>query len=415
MNFIWDLDGTLFDSYGVINAALFRTLERAGIAFDREEAKKEIIRTSVRKYLSDLGSEKELQRVFDEEHDALTDSITLIPHAKQTLVALTADGARHFVATHRNETALRALKRNGIYEMFTEVVTSIQGFARKPAPDSVNYLIEKHSLKREETFYVGDRSLDIECARNAGIGAILFYPDGSGAVVTGKEDYIIKDLSEVTAIAREAGIINAALEYIKSLFENEFSGHDYWHSVRVYKMAKTIAQREGADVFTVSIAALLHDADDVKLSPETYKNKDNARAFMAGQGISEETQTAVIRMIDEVSFRGTDSVTPSSLEGMCVQDADRLDALGAIGAARTFAYGGSHKRAIYTPGEQPVTDMDEAAYRASSSCSINHFYEKLFKLPAMMNTDSAKKAAAQREGLMRDFIAAFLREWDGEI
>lgn len=410
MNFIWDLDGTLFDSYAVIRTALFRALERAGISFDRKYAGDEIIRTSVRSFLKTLGGEPEkLQRMFDEEHDALTDRITLIPGAKNTLERLSAAGCRHFVATHRNETALRALESNGIAAQFTEVITSVHGFARKPAPDSVNYLIEKHSLAREETFYVGDRSLDTECAKNAGIGAIFFCPKGSPAAFTGREDYVIENLSEVFDIFA----VESAKAFIKKLFENEYSGHDYYHSLRVYETARALAAKEGADVYRVSLAALLHDADDIKLSPETHKDKARARAFLSGIGAEEIDD--ICRMIDEVSFRGTDSVRPSSLEGMCVQDADRLDALGAIGIARTFAYGGSHGRPIYTPGEQPALGMDEAAYRKSVSCSVNHFYEKLFLLPALMNTPSAKAAAEKREKLMRDYLEAFMAEWKGGI
>ena len=213
----------------------------------------------------------------------------------------------------------------------------------------------------------------------------------------------------------QAEVLSRAKEFVESLFLNDFSGHDIYHTLRVTKLARSIAEKEGADAFTVSLAALLHDADDIKLSPDTAKNKLNARSFMTSCGIDGNTQDAVCLMISEVSFGGTGGVTPSTLEGKCVQDADRLDALGAIGIARTFAYGGSHHRPIYDPTDPPREHMTEAEYRSSNSSSINHFYEKLFRLKDLMNTDTAKAAATEREKLMKDYISAFMREWNGEL
>ena len=212
-----------------------------------------------------------------------------------------------------------------------------------------------------------------------------------------------------------AEILSEARKYINRLFSGEAGGHDVWHSLRVERMANTLAEREGADAFTVSLAALLHDADDIKLFPETAESKANARGFMTSCGIDSLTQDRVCRMIDEVSFRGTGGVKPSTPEGMCVQDADRLDALGAIGIARTFAYGGSHGRAMYDPSEKPREHMTEEEYRSNGASSVGHFYEKLLKLSSLMNTESARKVALEREQLMKDYISAFMREWNGEI
>ena len=202
-------------------------------------------------------------------------------------------------------------------------------------------------------------------------------------------------------------IIAHAIEYVKDVFAGDASGHDYFHTLRVYKMAIRLAQEEGADEQIVALAALLHDVDDRKLSPGTTKDKDRARAFLREQGVAEEGA------IDEVSYAGTDSVEPSTIEGACVQDADRLDALGAIGIARTFAYGGSHNRALYDPDEAPVPDMSGEEYRNHISSSLNHFYEKLFNLVPLLNTRSARKIGNVREAYMREFVDRFLAEWDG--
>lgn len=210
------------------------------------------------------------------------------------------------------------------------------------------------------------------------------------------------------------GIIVKAESFVKELFENEYSGHDLQHTLRVKKTAERIAREEGADVSLVCLAALLHDVDDVKLSPDTAKNKDRARTFMLENGVDACLAERVCVMIDEVSFKGRDSVEPSTLEGKCVQDADRLDALGAIGIARTFAYGGSHSRPIYDPDRAPGRDMSEEEYRKSSSSGINHFYEKLFLLKDMMNTPSAKELAEARDDYMRGFIKEFFDEIEGK-
>lgn len=208
-------------------------------------------------------------------------------------------------------------------------------------------------------------------------------------------------------------LIRDAEEFIRALFQNEYSGHDYFHSMRVYKTAMRIAQAEGADAETTALIALLHDADDVKLSPATHEHKDRAAGFLKSKGMEAARIAFILNAIDEISFRGTDSVIPSSVEGRCVQDADRLDALGAIGIARTFAYGGSHGRVMYDPGEQPLINMNAEQYRARVSTSVNHFYEKLFLLKDMMNTHYGKTLARQREAFMRDYLKRFYDEWEG--
>ncbi len=144
-------------------------------------------------------------------------------------------------------------------------------------------------------------------------------------------------------------IIKDALEAVRNTFKDDYSGHDYFHTLRVYKMAARIAEQENANLIIVQLAALLHDVDDIKLSPETYANKDRAVGFLRKHGISEAMIKTICNIIGEVSFRETDSVTPETIEGRCVQDADRLDAIGAIGIARAFAYGGSHNRIIHDP------------------------------------------------------------------
>ena len=208
-------------------------------------------------------------------------------------------------------------------------------------------------------------------------------------------------------------LVQNAAKFIKEIFQNDFSGHDFFHSMRVYRTAINIAEAEHADMQVVALAALLHDVDDRKLSPMTAEKKENAARFMRSQNVPESEIRQVCQIIDEVSFKGTDSVRPSTPEGKCVQDADRLDALGAIGIARTFAYGGSHNRTIYDPELPPRTAMNQAQYYSSKSTSLNHFYEKLFLLEGMMNTETGKAIARKRTQYMQQFVDEFLNEWDG--
>ena len=191
----------------------------------------------------------------------------------------------------------------------------------------------------------------------------------------------------------EQAIIHDAIEFVREQFQDDFSGHDYYHTERVYRLALQIAQAEGGDLFVVSLAALLHDVDDRKLSPETHATKGKALAFMRNHDLPEDIIQAVVEIIKHLSFAGDGADVPDTLEGQIVQDADRLDAIGAIGIARAFAYGGSHHRPMHDPDEAPRLSMTREEYAAGRSTSINHFYEKLLRLKDRMNTAEGKRMA----------------------
>lgn len=208
--------------------------------------------------------------------------------------------------------------------------------------------------------------------------------------------------------------LRGMMDEVKAFFAGDYSGHDYAHTLRVYRLATRIAEREGADLRVVRLAALLHDVDDVKLSPNTHAGKDHAVALMRAHGVAEETIRTVCALIEEVSFAGDDTVEPSSIEGKCVQDADRLDAIGAIGIARAFTYGGNHNRTLHDPAQLPNLHMTREEYRRHVSTTVNHFYEKLFRLKDLMNTQTAREIAAHRDRFMHEYIDEFLLEWDGK-
>lgn len=211
-------------------------------------------------------------------------------------------------------------------------------------------------------------------------------------------------------------MIQKAEDYVRQIFAGDASGHDAEHTFRVCRLALSLAREEGADPEITALAALLHDVDDRKLSPDTAHGLLRARGFLEDQGMDETRIRRILTVISQVSFRGTDSVVPSTVEGKCVQDADRLDAMGAIGIARTFAYGGSRGRPIYTPGEEPRLNMDGKAYEnRTDGCSLNHFYEKLLLLKDRMNTGTGKRLAMHRHQVLKEFLEEFRKEWEAEV
>ena len=208
-------------------------------------------------------------------------------------------------------------------------------------------------------------------------------------------------------------LINETIEYVKDFFKNEFSGHDFWHTLRVYNMAKTIAEKEECDKEIVCLAALLHDVDDVKLVGEQEIPYNNAITYLRSKDYDEERIQKIVHIISQVSYRGG-STKPDTIEGEITQDADRLDAIGAIGIARTFAFGGNKNREMYNPDTPYVEGAEMQGDKYVGGPTINHFYEKLLKLKDLLNTNSAKEIAEHRHKYMEEFLDEFYAEWDGE-
>ena len=210
----------------------------------------------------------------------------------------------------------------------------------------------------------------------------------------------------------DEAVFERAKGFAKDIFAGDSSGHDIYHTLRVHDLAVTICSQEGGNMDIVRLSALLHDVDDRKLFGDN--GYANARRFMTSESLAEDFQDQVCRIIGQISFKGKDSVVPDTLEGKIVQDADRMDAIGAIGIARAFAYGGSCGRAMYIPNEGPKLAMSEKEYFSNEGTSVNHFYEKLLLLRDMMNTDSAKRMAEARHDYMVGFLDEFMSEWEGK-
>lgn len=211
-------------------------------------------------------------------------------------------------------------------------------------------------------------------------------------------------------------VIEKTRTFVRQTLSNAEGGHDWWHIYRVWQLARKIAETEEADLFIIELGALLHDIADSK-----FHNGDEtlgpriASEFLASLAVETDVIAHVRKIIENISFKGgrvKQEFRSSELD--IVQDADRLDALGAIGIARTFNYGGHKNREIYNPEIKPDYHMDKETYKNSTAPTLNHFYEKLLLLKDRMNTETGKKMAVERHRFMLDFLNQFYKEWDGE-
>lgn len=214
---------------------------------------------------------------------------------------------------------------------------------------------------------------------------------------------------------RQVKILQEARDFVYAELKDEMSGHDWWHIVRVTNNAVEIATQEQADVFICELAALLHDIADGKLNENEEVGLQKVEQWLQNHQASDAEIAHVLDIISTMSFKGGhQQKNVSTLEGKIVQDADRLDAIGAIGIARAMAYSGHIGRPIHDPDLQPRENMTLEEYRAGKSSAIMHFYEKLLKLKDLMNTDYAKQLAIGRHHFLEEYLEQFYAEWDAK-
>ncbi|MBP4138977.1 HD domain-containing protein [Flavobacterium geliluteum] len=210
-------------------------------------------------------------------------------------------------------------------------------------------------------------------------------------------------------------LINKTIAFVKEKLNDAEGGHDWFHIERVYKNSLLIARDTECDLLVVQLGALLHDVADSKFhgGDETIGPK-TARLFLESENVSETITEHVVNIIENISFKGGNFQKKfSSVELDIVQDADRLDAIGAIGVARAFNYGGFKNRSLYDPEIAPISTMTKEEYKNNNAPTVNHFYEKLLLLKDKMNTDTGKQIAAERHRFMESFLAQFYAEWEG--
>ena len=208
-------------------------------------------------------------------------------------------------------------------------------------------------------------------------------------------------------------ILTETQNYIKKTFLDEGTGHDYFHIERVVTNARKILKHEKADAFLVELAAWTHDIGDYKLHNGIDKSDELITTFLQSIQVDDEIIKKVVEIVSQVSFSKGNQ--PTSIEAKIVQDADRLDAIGAIGIARAFNYGGFKNRMLYDPNVQPNLNMSKEEYKKSETPTLNHFYEKLLLLKDKMNTETGKKVAKKRHDFMVSFLSQFYSEWEGNL
>jgi len=221
-------------------------------------------------------------------------------------------------------------------------------------------------------------------------------------------------------------IIKKTEDFVKKVFLEDYTGHDWWHTHRVRVLAKKIAISESADLFIVDMAALLHDVGDYKF----FGGDEEAgvlfvKKWLSSLKVTEELADKMLTVISHISYKNTlpesgnrkkqDSPNFPSKEFMAVCDADRLDAIGAIGIARVFTYGGFYKRQIYNPKIKPMKNITQEEYKKTDAPSINHFYEKLLRIKEMMYTKLGKKIAKKRHRFLNLYLKEFYKEWKGKL
>uniref|UniRef100_UPI004048A713 HD domain-containing protein n=1 Tax=Mariniflexile sp. TaxID=1979402 RepID=UPI004048A713 len=210
-------------------------------------------------------------------------------------------------------------------------------------------------------------------------------------------------------------IINKTIDFAKETLANAEGGHDWFHTLRVYNNALLISKNEAVDMFIVSLGALLHDIADSKFhNGDETVGPQMARKFLSEHNVDSKTIEHVVTIIENISFKGGHELQKfRSPELDVVQDADRLDAMGAIGIARCFNYGGFRNRTLYNPDIKPNLNMSKDEYKTSTAPTINHFYEKLLLLKDKMNTKTGTKIALERHQYMERFLEQFYAEWEG--
>lgn len=216
-------------------------------------------------------------------------------------------------------------------------------------------------------------------------------------------------------MTRNEDILQATEAFVRETLAGEASGHDWWHIVRVRNMARTLATEEGADVFLCELVALLHDVADEKIAGSEAAGLVQVKGWLDSQSVSADDAVHILDILRTMSFKShLAGQQTTSLEGRIVQDADRLDAIGAIGIARTMAYSGNKGRLIHDPEKAVREELTVTNYRSGEDTAILHFYEKLLKLKDLMNTETAKKMAQKRHDFMEQYLAQFYAEWDGK-
>jgi uncharacterized protein len=407
---VFDLDGLLVDTHACWQAAFAAADDGAERALPAG--------LSVADAASELGvPAAEVERLLLEQAQLLEPGPMpggpeLLALLRRWLPLAVASNGPRSVVEH-------LLVRLELLPFFDAVVTADDVAAAKPAPDVYLEACRRLGVEASEVVAFEDSPIGVEAARAAGTFVIGVPADGDGLpeahlVVRGLDDSGIVSAMDVPS-ETELALIERTAAHVRAEMDGEGSGHDWWHVRRVWTTARLLCESEHADRAVVELAALLHDLADWKFHDgDLDAGPRAARAWLESVDAPADVVDRVCDVVARVSFKGAGVPDEmDTIEGRIVQDADRLDALGAVGIARAFAYGGHVGQLLHDPELEPAFHADADAYLNTPGTTVNHFHEKLLQLRDRMHTDSGRRIAAQRHAYMESFLEQFLAEWDG--
>lgn len=420
---IFDLDGTLQDSEQLATEA-----NRMGFRFvlGRDATPTELDQLAgkpVAKVISQIFPEHG-QAIFTkavEHYDACCHTICCYDGVREMLHELSAVGYKLGIASSkRRKYIVKEMEANGILSLFEAIVGQEDTDEHKPSAAPLLLAAEKMGLSPEQCVYIGDLPTDLLAARAAGMtSAAALWGEGRQERLSPCSPDLVfatpHSLLSFFIVQMQEQAIEAAERFAKMVLAHDPTGHDWWHIHRVVRMSERLAREEGADRFICVLAALLHDVADEKLNASKEDGLRKVSDWLDSQSLSTPDARHIMDIISTMSYNAGENPPMRTLEGKVVQDADRLDAIGAIAIARTFLYAGWIGHPIHDPQLPPRDGMTPKEYRQNKSTAINHFHEKLLKLKELVNTPSARQIAEERHRYMEQYVKRFYREWDGQI
>jgi uncharacterized protein len=315
----------------------------------------------------------------------------------------------------------KELAMHGLQGYFPVIVGQEDTSSHKPSPEPLLLAAAQLGVAPGDCVYVGDQPTDMQAAEAAGMTAIAaLWGEGTleqlgacspGWICETPQALLEHMLRDAHRQDRERAL-GAAERWVESVLGGDRTGHDVWHIRRVVRMAERLARAEGADAFVCAMAAWLHDAADEKLNASKEAGLHKVGDWLDSQPVAEEDRRHIMNIIATMSYNGGNNPPMPTLEGRVVQDADRLDAIGAIAIARTFVYAGWKGDPMHDPALPPRDAMTPKEYRQGRSTAVNHFYEKLLKLKGLINTEAARPIAEERHAYMEEYLRRFHKEWN---
>ncbi|MCC2683288.1 MAG: hypothetical protein K0R75_187 [Paenibacillaceae bacterium] len=423
---LFDFDGTLQDSERVATEA-----NKAGFraALGREATQEELDSLVGKPMAQVIGrlypgyGEQILAHAIDYYRNHY-DALRCYDGVEAMLAGLAAVGIPLGIVSSKHRLYVeKELAMHGLRGYFPVIVGQEDTSSHKPSPEPLLLAAAQLGVAPGDCVYVGDQPTDMQAAEAAKMfGVAALWGEGtlerlgvcSPELICETPQALLEHLLQRVHGHDRGRVLAAAERWVEGVLGGDRTGHDVWHIRRVVRMAERLARAEGADAFVCAMAAWLHDAADEKLNASKEAGLRKVGDWLGTQPVAEEGRRHIMDIIATMSYNGGNNPPMPTLEGRVVQDADRLDAIGAIAIARTFVYAGWKGDPMHDPALPPRDAMTPEEYRQGRSTAINHFHEKLLKLKDLINTDAARPIAEERHAYMVEYLRQFRLEWDGD-